>query len=99
MKKSTIWIIACVMGVSLLTLLYLQFSYFESVYRMQKGQFDQAVKRSMGGTARALELNETKVRLAAGASVSDSLGGSANGHNVLRDSLVRLFHFVGASLD
>ncbi len=99
MKKSTIWIIACVMGVSLLTLLYLQFSYFESVYRMQKGQFDQAVKRSMGVTARGLELNETKLRLAEGASVSDSLGKVTSGHNVLRDSLERMIQRGGAPLD
>lgn len=63
MKKSTIWIIACVMGVSLLTLLYLQFSYFESVYDMRKEQFVEAVNRSLNQTAQDLELYETQARL------------------------------------
>lgn len=63
MKKSTIWIIACVMGVSLLTLLYLQFRYFESVYDMRKEQFVEAVNRSLNQTAQDLELFEAQSRL------------------------------------
>ncbi len=51
------------MGVSLLLLLYLQFRYFETVYDMRKGQFDEAVGRSLNQTAQDLEFNETKQRL------------------------------------
>ena len=60
MKKSTIWIIASVMGVFFLTLLFLQAKYFEEVINMRKEQFDESVTRSLYQTARNLELNETK---------------------------------------
>lgn len=63
MKKSTIWIIAGIMGVSLLTLLSLQFTYFEEVYKMRKEQFGEAVMRSLSQTAQNLELYETQTRL------------------------------------
>lgn len=63
MKKRTIVVIACVMGISLLTLLYLQFRYFENVYDMRKEQLVQAVNRSLNQTAQTLELNETRERL------------------------------------
>ncbi len=60
MKKSTIWIIAIVMGVLFLALLFLQAKYFEEVIKMRKEQFDESVTRSLYQTARNLELNETK---------------------------------------
>ena len=41
MKKSTIWIIAIVMGLAFLGLLYLQFSYVEEMVTMKKEQFDE----------------------------------------------------------
>ena len=59
MKKSTIWIIALVMGFSFLGLLYLQISYIEQMARMKKAQFDESVKQSLKQVARNLELNET----------------------------------------
>ena len=37
MKKSTIWIIAVIMGFSFLALLFLQFSYVEEMVKMKKG--------------------------------------------------------------
>ena len=63
MKKSTIWIIAFVMGVSFLALLSLQTKYFEEVINMRKEQFETSVTRSLYQTARNLELNETKSEL------------------------------------
>lgn len=48
------------MGVSFLTLLFLQTKYFEEVLNMRKEQFDESVARSLYQTARNLELNETK---------------------------------------
>ncbi len=65
MKKSTIWAVAIVMGVSFLALLYLQASYFEEVIDIRKEQFDAAVTRSLYRTARTLELEETKKGLEA----------------------------------
>lgn len=60
MKKSTIWIIAVVMGFSFLGLLYLQISYIEQMAKMKKAQFDESVKQSLKQVARNLELNETQ---------------------------------------
>lgn len=60
MKKSTIWLIACAMGISFLALLFMQAKYLEEVINMRKEQFDESVTRSLYQTARNLELNETK---------------------------------------
>ena len=60
MKKSTIWIIAVIMGFSFLALLYLQFSYVEEMVKMKKEQFDESVNRSLYQAARHLEVNETQ---------------------------------------
>ena len=59
MKKSTIWIIATVMGLSFVGLLYLQISYIEEMAKMKKEQFDESVNRSLYQASRNLEMNET----------------------------------------
>ena len=59
MKKSTIWIIAIIMGLSFLALLYLQLSYIEEMAKMKKEQFDESVNRSLYQASRNLEVNET----------------------------------------
>ena len=59
MKKSTIWILGVVMGLSFLGLLYLQVSYIEEMVKMRKEQFDESVKRSLYAASHNLELNET----------------------------------------
>ena len=59
MKKSTIWIIAIIMGLSFLALLYLQLSYIEEMAKMKKEQFDESVNRSLYQASRILEVNET----------------------------------------
>ncbi len=60
MKKSTIWILSLVMGLSFLSLLYLQVSYIEEMARMRRGQFNESVQRSLVQACRNLELVETK---------------------------------------
>ena len=60
MKKSTIWVLGIVMGLSFLSLLYLQVSYIEEMVKMRKGQFDESVQRSLVQTSRNIELVETK---------------------------------------
>lgn len=60
MKKSTIWTIAIVIGISFITLLFLQTKYLKEVVNMRKEQFDESVTRSLFQTARNLELEETK---------------------------------------
>ena len=59
MKKSTIWIIAVIMGFSFLALLDLQFSYVEEMVKMKKEQFDESVNRSLYQASHNLEVNET----------------------------------------
>ena len=59
MKKSTIWAIAIIMGLSFVVLLYLQLSYIEEMAKMKKEQFDESVNRSLYQASHNLELNET----------------------------------------
>ncbi len=59
MKKSMIWAVAIVMGLSFLALLFLQLSYIEEMAKMKKEQFDESVNRSLYQASRNLELNET----------------------------------------
>lgn len=60
MKKSTIWVLGIVMGLSFLSLLYLQVSYIEEMAKMRKEQFDESVQRSLVQACRNIELVETK---------------------------------------
>lgn len=60
MKKSTIWIIATIMGLAFIGLLLLQLSYIEQMAKMKKEQFDESVNRSLYQASRNLEMNETK---------------------------------------
>ena len=59
MKKSTIWIIATIMGLSFVGLLFLQISYIEEMVKMKKEQFDESVNRSLYQASHNLEMNET----------------------------------------
>ena len=59
MKKSTIWIIAAVMGFSFLGLLYVQIGYIEEMAKMKQEQFDESVYRSLYQASHNLEMNET----------------------------------------
>ena len=63
MKKSTIWTIAGIVGVTFLTLLFFQTKYFEEVLKMRKEQLDESVARSLYQAARQLELNEARKSL------------------------------------
>ena len=59
MKRSFIWIICLIIGVSFLALLYLESSYARAMVRMRSEQFDETVIRSLDQAARELERNET----------------------------------------
>ena len=67
MKKSTIWILGVVMGLSFLSLLYLQVSYIEEMVKMRREQFDESVQRGLDQACRNIELMETKSYLEADA--------------------------------
>ncbi len=60
MKKSTIWIIAFIMGISFAALLYLQVGYLREIMRLRNEQFNESVSRSLFIAARQLEIDETK---------------------------------------
>ena len=59
MKKSTIWILGIVMGLSFLSLLYLQVSYIEEMMKTRKEQFDSAVRNSLDQVSKDVEYAET----------------------------------------
>ena len=65
MKKSTIWILGVVMGLSFLSLIYLQVSYIEEMVKMRREQFDESVQRSLSQACHNIELVETKKYLEA----------------------------------
>ena len=48
------------MGLSFLSLLYLQVSYIEEMVKMRREQFDESVRRSLDQACRNIELVETK---------------------------------------
>ena len=95
MRKSTIWIISVVMGMSFLALLYLQMGYFEEVIKMRKEQFDESVSRSLYQVSRSMEMYETMRGLEKEVkeSVSSNLPANTSGsdlyskNNVLGSSL------------
>ncbi len=58
MKKSTIWILGVVMGLSFLSLLYLQIKYIEEMVKMRNEQFDESVKRALMGASKDVESAE-----------------------------------------
>ena len=58
MKKSTIWILGVVMGLSFLSLLYLQISYIEEMVKMRNEQFDESVKWALMAASKDVESAE-----------------------------------------
>ena len=59
MKRSYIWCICVVIGVSFLALLYLQSRYASAIVRMRREQFEESVFRSLDQASRDLEKAET----------------------------------------
>lgn len=59
MKRSTIWLISLVIGISFFGLLFLQGRIIEAMVKMRKEQFDESVFRALDQTSRDLERNET----------------------------------------
>ncbi len=59
MKKSIIWLLTIVMGITFSALLYFQITYLENMVKMRESQFSEGVMRSIYGTAGLLERRET----------------------------------------
>lgn len=76
MKKSTIWILGIIMGLSFVSLLYLQVSYIEEMIKMRREQFEESVKRSLSSAANSLELTEAATYLQKNLEKGQQMGGS-----------------------
>lgn len=63
MKRTTIWTIAVVMGVSFLALLYLQAAYLRDAIRLRKLEIEASVNRSLATVSRQIELDEMQLHL------------------------------------
>ncbi len=59
MKKSIIWLLTVVMGITFAALLYFQITYLENMVKMRESQFSEGVIRSIYGTVVYLEGRET----------------------------------------
>ena len=60
MKKTVVWILSGIMGISFLILLMLQMGYIREMNDMRRKQFEDAVTRSLHEVAHQLELQEAK---------------------------------------
>lgn len=60
MKKSIIWLIAIIMGITFAGLLYIQVLYMKNIVRLRDEYFSQGVKRSLSEVSSALEKAETR---------------------------------------
>lgn len=59
MRRTTIWIISIVIGISFFGLLFLQMRIINAMVKMRKEQFDETVFHALDQTSRDLERNET----------------------------------------
>ncbi|MDR0231332.1 MAG: HAMP domain-containing histidine kinase [Dysgonamonadaceae bacterium] len=58
MRKSTIWLIVCVMIFAFIGLLYVQFNYIQIILNTRTVGFKEAVERSLSQVSRDLEVDE-----------------------------------------
>lgn len=63
MKKSTIWLLTILMGITFIGLLYIEIMYMEDIIKMRNDQFAEGVKRSLHTVAYRLDQDETKFYL------------------------------------
>ena len=102
MKKSTIWILGMVMGLSFLSLIYLQVSYIEEMVKMRREHFNESVNRSLEQACRDIELVETKKYLEADAEAIERAarlsGETTNDGHVDEEELVEYVRYKQSSL-
>lgn len=72
MKKSTITILAIVMGISFACLLAMQVHYIQEVLDLRRQHFDETVTRCLNQAARQIELDEAALYIEQGAAPSKS---------------------------
>ena len=83
MKKSTIWILGIVMGLSFLSLLYLQISYIEKMAKMRNEQFDESVKRALMAASKSVESEEVDRWLREDISEAEKKAWEQSNHSVV----------------
>lgn len=89
MKKSTIWILSVVMGLSFLSLLFLQVSYIEEMIKTRKEQFDSAVRNSLNQVSKDVEYAETRRWLIEDISEAERKALTANNASIQQDRLMQ----------
>ena len=88
MKKSTILVLAVVMGVSFTSLLVMQMRYIEEITSLRHEHFEESVSRSLYETAHQLELSEAKRYLEQGADAMTGIATATDSVFVSTDSSV-----------
>ena len=88
MKKSTITILAIVMGLSFASLLVMQLIYIEEILTIRKQHFDESVNRSLYRTSHELEVKETMRYLEQGAEAMEGIATASDSIVVSTDSSV-----------
>ena len=97
MKKSTITILAIVMGVSFVSLLVLQVRYIDEILGMRKAHFEEYVGRSINQVAHKLEVDEARRYLVQGADAMSGIATAVDSIMVSTDSsLIQRTHQVRA---
>lgn len=83
MKKTVIWLLGGVMGVSFLILLYLQVGYMRDMVSMRRQQFEESAKRALYQVAHTLEMDEARRYLQAD---MEALARSEAAQNVMQQT-------------
>ena len=89
MKKSTIWTLGIVMGLSFLSLLYLQVSYIEEMMKTRKEQFDSAVRNSLSQVSKDVEYAETQRWLVEDITEAERKALTENNSSLRQDDVVQ----------
>ena len=59
MKRSLIWLLTILMGITFGALLYFQIMYLENMVKMREEQFSEGVMRSLNATSDFMDRQET----------------------------------------
>ena len=97
MKKTTITILAAVMGISFICLLALQVYYIEEVLDLRRLHFVESVNRSLLATAHELELDEATRYLNQGSDAIEGIAMASDSIMVTTDSaFIQRIHTITA---
>ena len=86
MKKTTITILATLMGISFVSLLAMQVYYIEEVIELRRLHFDESVNRSLSEAAHQLEISEATRYLEQGTAAIDGIATVYDSVTITTDS-------------